>query len=280
MRLIADSGSTKTAWCLLADKQVVRRMTTEGFNPYFETEGEIGGKLAKLLLPHLPERGDIADIHFYGAGCTEEKAPLMARALQQQVGHGVRVEVCSDMLGAARALCGRGAGIACILGTGSNSCQYDGGAIVKQVPPLGFILGDEGSGAALGKALVGDLLKNQLREELKQEFMAKYHLTAADIIERVYRQPYPNRFLAGLQPFLREHLDDEAVYALVLECFGRFFARNVLQYDYRHLPVHFTGSIAYAYRGVLEEAAAKAGVRMAGIEKSPLEGLIRYYQDI
>ena len=277
MKLIADSGSTKTDWCLMDGSTIMKRIKTKGFNPFFETEKEIEYELSNALVPKIPRGTKIEAIHFFGAGCTPEKAPIVARALMMQVSDEARVEVCSDMVGAARALCGNEPGIVCILGTGSNSCEYDGKKIVKNVSPLGFILGDEGSGAVLGKILVGDLLKNQLGEELKEKFLAQYHLTTAEIIDRVYRQPFPNRFLASLQPFMEDNLDNEAIFYLVMEAFSHFIARNVMQYDYQHLPVHFTGSVAYAYRKVLEKSAELTGIQLGIITNSPMEGLIKYY---
>ena len=280
MKLIADSGSTKTDWCLMDGSTVMKRIKTKGFNPFFETEKEIEYELSNALVPKIPRGTKIEAIHFFGAGCTPEKAPIVARALMMQVSDEARVEVCSDMVGAARALCGNEPGIVCILGTGSNSCEYDGKKIVKNVSPLGFILGDEGSGAVLGKILVGDLLKNQLGEELKEKFLAQYHLTTAEIIDRVYRQPFPNRFLASLQPFMEDNLDNEAIFYLVMEAFSHFIARNVMQYDYQHLPVHFTGSVAYAYRKVLEKSAELTGIQLGIITNSPMEGLIKYYGNL
>lgn len=280
MKLIADSGSTKTDWCLMDGNIVMKRIKTKGFNPFFETEKEIEYELSNALVPKIPRGTKIDAIYFFGAGCTPEKAPIVARALMMQVSDEARVEVCSDMVGAARALCGNEPGIVCILGTGSNSCEYDGKKIVKNVSPLGFILGDEGSGAVLGKILVGDLLKNQLGEELKEKFLTQYKLTTAEIIDRVYRQPFPNRFLASLQPFMEDNLDNEAIFYLVMEAFSHFIARNVMQYDYQHLPVHFTGSVAYAYRKVLEKSAELTGIQLGIITNSPMEGLIKYYGNL
>ena len=280
MKLIADSGSTKTDWCLMDGSTVMKRIKTKGINPFFETEKEIEYELSNALVPKIPRGTKIEAIHFFGAGCTPEKSSILARALMMQVSDEARVEVCSDMVGAARALCGNEPGIVCILGTGSNSCEYDGKKIVKNVSPLGFILGDEGSGAVLGKILVGDLLKNQLGEELKEKFLTQFHLTTAEIIDRVYRQPFPNRFLASLQPFLEENLDNEAIFYLVMEAFSHFIARNVMQYDYQHLPVHFTGSVAYAYRKVLEKSAELTGIQLGIITNSPMDGLIKYYGNL
>ena len=203
--LIADSGSTKTDWCLAEYGKILRRTKADGINPVFQTDEELRNAaedVARQLEDTRPEA-----IHFYGAGCIPTQTERVRRALAHAFTSAGSVEAASDMLGAARALCGHQAGIACILGTGSNSCSYDGENIVANVSPLGFILGDEGSGAVLGKLLVGSLLKNQLAPGLKEEFLERYALTPADIIERVYRRPLPNRFLASLSPFLAEHLD-------------------------------------------------------------------------
>lgn len=279
MILIADSGSTKTDWCVVSENTVVQRIYSKGFNPFFQSEEEIKKELTDSLLPQLPA-GELDAVHFYGAGCTPEKAPIMQRAiadcLPMPVSGNVRAD--ADMLAAARGLCGHAPGIACILGTGSNSCFYDGEKIVRNVSPLGFILGDEGSGAVLGKLLVGDLLKNQLPSALKEEFMERFALTVPEIIDRVYRQPFPNRFLAGLSPFLARHLDEPAIHSLVLNSFKSFLRRNVMQYDFQKFPAHFIGSIAFSYKEVLQEAASQTGVRIGKILQSPMEGLIRYHQ--
>ena len=181
------------------------------------------------------------------------------------------------MLAAARGLCGHEAGIVCILGTGSNSCFYNGKEIVNNVSPLGFILGDEGSGAVLGKLLVGDILKNQLSPAVKEAFLKQFDLTAPEIIDRVYRQPFPNRFLASLSPFIAQHLEEPGIRRLVLNSFIAFLRRNVMQYDYAQYPAHFIGSVAYCYREILQEAAQETGVNIGKILQSPMEGLIRYH---
>ncbi|WP_290540682.1 ATPase [Alistipes sp.] len=276
MILIADSGSTKTDWCVAEKGEILHRIITRGMNPFFQTEEEMKQEICHTLLPQLPD-GGFDTVYFYGAGCTPEKGEQVHKAVSTIPGIRGEILVASDMLGAARGLCGHHAGIACILGTGSNSCHFDGERITANVSPLGFILGDEGSGAVLGKLLVGSLLKNQMTEGLKEEFLREYDLTPAEIIARVYRQPFPNRFLASLSPFLARHLDDKTVYALVLESFEAFFRRNIMQYDYRNCEVHFIGSVAHYYRAPLEEAARRMGIRLGRIVQSPMEGLVAYH---
>lgn len=276
MILIADSGSTKTDWCVVLNGTPIKRFSTKGINPFFQSEEDIQRELTLSLLPQLPE-GKPDSVYFYGAGCTPEKAPVLRRAIADSLSAAGTIKAHSDMLAAAHGLCGSEAGIVCILGTGSNSCFYNGEEIVANVSPLGFILGDEGSGAVLGKLLVGDVLKNQLPAGLKEEFLKRFDLTPPEIIDRVYRQPYPNRFLASLSPFLADHLDEPAIRTLVLNSFLAFFRRNVMQYDYTQYAVNFIGSVAYCYKDILLEAAQETGIRMGKILQSPMEGLIRYH---
>ena len=276
MILIADSGSTKTEWCVAEQGKQVQRILTKGLNPYFQPEEEISAEIQSALMPELTTAA-FDSIYFYGAGCLPEKISMMQQALGKQL-NAKTIEVHSDILAAARGLSGRNPGIICILGTGSNSCYYDGEKIVSNVSPLGFILGDEGSGAVLGKLLVGDLLKNQLPAGLKEKFLQQFDLTPGKIIEQVYRQPFPNRFLASLSPFLAQNRDIPEIHALVLNAFKAFLNRNVKQYDYQRHKVHFTGSVAYYYKEILEEAVRDCGMQLGNIRQAPMEGLIVYHQ--
>lgn len=280
MILIADSGSTKTDWCVVEDGQLLRQIFTKGTNPFFQSEEDISNEIVTALLPQL--KTDKFDaVYFYGAGCGfPDKIGMVHRAIANHLKVKGEVEVNTDMLAAARGLCGHEAGIACIMGTGSNSCYYDGKNIVANVSPLGFILGDEGSGAVLGKLLVGDILKNQMPAELKEKFLKHFNLTPADIIDRVYRKPFPNRFLASLSPFLAQNLDEPCVRALILNSFKAFLKRNVMQYDYQHNKVHMIGSVAFHYKEILGEAARETGIRLGTILQSPMEGLIRYHSQV
>ena len=278
MMLIADSGSTKTDWCVILDNTPIKRIGTKGLNPFFQSEEEIQQELTHSLLPQLPE-GTIDSVYFYGAGCTPEKAPTLRQAIADSLPVVGNIKAYSDMLAAARGLCGREAGITCILGTGSNSCFYDGKEIVNHISPLGFILGDEGSGAVLGKLLVGDILKNQLSPAIKEVFLKQFDLTVPEIIDRVYRQPFPNRFLASLSPFIAQHLEEPGIRQLVLGSFIAFLRRNVMQYDYTQYPAHFIGSVAHCYKEILQEAAQETGIRIGKILQSPMEGLIQYHSD-
>ena len=278
MILIADSGSTKTDWCVVEKGELVQQIFTKGTNPFFQSEEEISNEIATALLPEL-KTNEFEAVYFYGAGCGfPDKIAVVHRALTKHLNVAGNVEVATDMLAAARGLCGREAGIACIMGTGSNSCYYDGESIVANVSPLGFILGDEGSGACLGKLMVGDLLKNQMTPELKEKFLAQFNLTPADIIDRVYRKPFPNRFLASLSPFLAQNISEPCIHELVLNSFKAFFKRNIMQYEnYQNLKVNLIGSVAYYYKEVLAEAAEAMGIQLGTIIQSPMEGLIKYH---
>lgn len=277
MILLADSGSTKTDWGLVENGKLVKRLRTSGINPFQMSEEAITEEIKTHLVPELP--GTVLDeVHFYGAGCTKEKQPIVARALRANLTINGECEVASDMLGAARGICGHKPGIACILGTGSNSCSYDGKNLVKNVSPLGFILGDEGSGAVLGKLLVGDVLKNQMPEAVTKRFFEKYKLTSAEIIDRVYRQPKPNTFLASFVPFLEENIDEPKIYNLVKESFRSFLRRNVMQYDgWQTLPIGFNGSIAKIYKKPLLEALEEEGMHLGRIIQAPMEAMVEYH---
>ena len=278
MILIADSGSTKTDWCVVENGQPIQQISTKGINPFFQSEEESSNEIATSLLPQLKTNA-LDAVYFYGAGCGfPDKIAMVHRAITKHLQIKREVEVNTDMLAVAHGLCQHEAGIACIMGTGSNSCYYDGKQIVSNVSPLGFILGDEGSGAVLGKLLVGDILKNQMTPELKEKFLKQFGLTPADIIDRVYRKPFPNRFLASLSPFLAQNIDEPCIHALVLGSFKSFLKRNVMQYEnFRNSKVHFIGSVAFYYKTILAEAAQEMNIQLGTIIKSPMEGLIKYH---
>ncbi|MDO5036204.1 MAG: ATPase [Porphyromonas sp.] len=275
--LLADSGSTKTTWAAITSEgRVLAKARTEGLNPFFKNTEEIVEILRAHLLGELPTTSFEA-IYFYGAGATPEKAPIVEMALRQLF-EAEYVSVRSDMLAAARALCLHKPGVACILGTGANSCSYDGEEMVENVSPLGYILGDEGSGAVLGKLFIGALLKNQLPKGLKEEFLNEYETDPAEIIDRVYRKPAPNTYLASFSPFIARRLGLVEVYDLVEEAFRSFIVRNVKQYEmHSREPVHFVGSVAVHYEEPLRSACDKEGIKIGRILKEPMDGLIEYH---
>lgn len=280
MILIADSGSTKVHWCLLTASGQSSDVFTDGINPLFQTCDAMRNSISNQLLPQIASSlwaGTLTHVFFYGAGCTPEKKVFVKKALES-VFKKAEVFVASDMLGAARGLLGHKAGVACILGTGSGSCYYNGEEIEWCVPSLGYILGDEGSAAVLGKRLVSDLLKNQLGEDLKEAFFKEYETSMADIIENVYRQPFPNRFLAKLSRFCANHIDDKRIHDLVYDHFVQFIRRNLKQYN-ATTPIGFVGSIAYYYRPILEEAMQAEDLPLGTILQDPIEGLKAYHKE-
>ncbi len=285
MILIADSGSTKVHWCLMAANGHTAEFITDGINPLFQTSDAMRNSICNQLLPQMASMlwaGTVSHVFFYGAGCTPEKSPFVEKAIES-VFKKAKVFVASDMLGATRGLLGHEKGVACILGTGSNSCLYDGEQIIKNVPSLGFILGDEGSAATLGKRLVSDLLKNQLGDDLKEHFLSQYAINQADVIEHVYRQPFPNRWLANLARFCAENIDDPRIHDLVYDHFAQFVKRNISQYytteeQKQSMPVGFVGSIAFYYRPVLEQVMSDYGFRVGKILQDPIPGLVEYHR--
>ena len=277
MTLIADSGSTKTDWCLARGGEVVARMATQGINPFYQSDEDITRILEDELMSQWPDGvEDAHDVFFYGAGVRPEMTARMRRLVSEATG-AVDVEVQGDLLGAARALFGKEEGIACILGTGANSGLYDGTCIVQNTPPLGFILGDEGSGAVMGKRFVADLCKGLMPEGLMEEFKDATHQDVADIINAVYRQPLPNRYLAQTTRFIHQHLHVEQVSNLVVDNFHDFFRRNLVQYRRRDLPVKVIGSIAFHFQEQLARAAEMEGFTLGGVEQAPMEGLVAFH---
>ncbi len=290
MKLIVDSGSTKADWALVDDGGVmVREVKTQGINPVHQSDEEILHVLREELdLPAQP-----TEVYFYGSGVTEAQKPRMERLLGEAF-PGAKVEVESDLLGAARALFGNQPGIACILGTGANSCLYDGREIVMNTPPLGYILGDEGSGAYLGRRFLNELLKDVLPQSLKKKFYDWSHLDYPTIINKVYREPMANRFLASLCPFIsqaiekdgdEEEIDEaDALSFMVEESFREFFEKNTFPYI-EHLgemeeeipPFGFVGSIAYYFKEQIYDALELMDCELGEIVQSPLDGLIRFH---
>ncbi|MDR3653897.1 MAG: ATPase [Paludibacter sp.] len=274
--LIADSGSTKTQWCLVQNGNIVSKLNTDGINPFYQTDMEIISLIESQLIPQLVN-ADIDRIYFYGAGCSfPEKKMVVSRALIRFFNNSM-IEIQSDLLGAARSLFQHEKGIACILGTGSNSCFYDGNEILQNVSPLGFIMGDEGSGAVLGKLFVADCLKNQLSPELKETFLSRYNLTPAEIMDSVYKKPFPNRFLAQFTPFLLENIENSSIFNLIFDSFDAFLVRNVMQYPLENVEVGFVGSIAHYFRDMLEIVALERGIRISEIVQSPMGGLVNFH---
>ncbi len=273
MKIIADSGSTKTKFAVVSDNGDVNFVLTDGINPYYQTEDNIKECITSGLLPSISDPDSVKNIEFYGAGCSVIDKINIVQYAFKSVFRLADVEVASDMVGAAKALCGNDSGIACIMGTGSNSCLWDGSKIVQNVPALGFIIGDEGSGGVLGKLLVADILKNQAPSDIQKLFYGKYNMDAAYIVDRIYKQPFPNRFLASFAPFLSENITNPYCYNLVYNSFCSFINRNLKQYPSGY-KVNFTGSVAYYFRNILASALADCGMELGIIVQEPIQRLL------
>lgn len=275
MKVIADSSSTRTEWTLVDGTKVVENAVTDGLNPFFLSRREISHSIRlQLPEPFFKRRWD--NVYFYGAGCTnDEKKNIIKSSLVAQFKAPVYVE--SDLLGAARGLLIHEQGLACILGTGSNSCFYDGRKVVKSVRSLGYILGDEGSGGVLGKLFLSDCLKNLAPKDLCDEFFSRFDVTPDSIMDVVYVKSFSNRMLSAYSFFLADHLDNEYVYDLVYNEIMRFFKRNISQYDYKSYPLCFVGSIACMYSEVLKTVASDFGVEIKKIVRQSMPGLVEYH---
>ena len=276
MTVIGESSSTRTEWTLVDDGVVVEHAFTVGLNPYFQSRREISHSI-RLELPEAFFKRRWTHVYFYGAGCSNpEKNKIVESSLVAQF--KTPVTVMSDLLGAARGLLVHERGLACILGTGSNSCLYDGHDIVRNVRPLGFILGDEGSGSALGRIFLGDVLKGLAPRELAEAFFDKNKVTPDDIMDSVYNNASANRNLRDYSFFLSEHLDHDYVVTLIDREFSRFFERNLCQYaDYDRLPVAFVGSVATTYSELLLDVASRYGVHIQKIVRNSMPGLVTYH---
>ena len=277
MILIADSGATKTNWCLVRAHSDYRIVQTEGINPFHQTEEKISGTICRDLMSQLSKEDvdSCTEVHFFGAGCLPVNSGIIIGQLLSCFPQAT-VTADTDLLGAAHAVCGHNPGIACILGTGSNSCLYDGARIVKNVSPLGYILGDEGSGAYLGKRFIGDCLKGLLPATLKKGLFREFALTQATILQRVYMQPEANRFLGSVVPYIYDNRHVPEVAALLDDCFREFFRRNVVGYS-SDMPVSFTGSVAWFFQEEVTRAAQAAGLKVGRFVRNPIEGMVEYY---
>ena len=276
MILIADSGSTKTEWREIKDGRAGRSYISTGINPFFVT----GDEIIRLFGKEIPELKDagVQRIFFYGTGVSNaSKAGIVRGALASFFGTD-ELFIGSDLLGAARSLCQNEPGIACIIGTGSNSCYYNGSEIVANVSPLGYILGDEGGGAVIGRKLVAGILKKQLPGIVIENFFKAYPYTPAEILDNVYNMPFPNRFLGQFTRFISDNIHVPELQTMITSSFDEFIVRNVLSYpEARKYPIHFTGSIAYHFRAFLEDLLLKYRLQPGIFTLTPMENLVKYH---
>jgi len=280
--LIADSGSTKTDWRLLSEEGIVSQAKTIGFNPFYQDTDTIYAELVNKLVPQVPEK--VTQVYFYGAGCAgEEKCAIVREALHRAFPEAI-AEVYSDLVGAARALCGHEPGIACILGTGSNSCLFDGEKIVAHRAPLGFWLGDEGSGGHLGKTLIQQYLLGELPADLVARFDKRYQLgrngdARLEVLDHAYSQPSPNRYFSSFSKFLFDNRSHPFAYRIIYRSFTEFFEKYLVKYEnYRQYRTHFVGSVAFYYSDILRQVANDQGFTVRNILETPIAGLTLYHQ--
>lgn len=277
LKLVADSGATKTEWCLLEGKKK-RTIITQGISPYFLSPQEIENVLLKELLPKLRKKSP-DEIYYYGTGLANPDNVRLIKKVLKRVFPDAKAHADHDMMAAARALCGDGKGVACILGTGSNSCFFDGKKMVRNRPGLGYVLGDEGSGAYLGKKVVQYYLYETFDEELTYRFNIKYGTNRMEILDSVYKKPFPNRYLAGFAVFLAENRGHYMVENIIEDGLNDFFYAHLNKYpEIWRYPVHFVGGVAYGFKDVLTELCRTYEFELGKIMKNPMEGLIDYYR--
>ena len=277
VKLIADSGATKAEWCLVKGTKK-KSFLTQGLSPYFLDGPQITALLQKELLPSI-KKEEIDEIYYYGTGCANAaNARLVKKAIQKVFTTATTLEVTHDLMASARALCGKGKGIACILGTGSNSCYYNGKKIVKNSPGIGYVLGDEGSGAYLGKKVIQYYLYGTFDDELRGRFDATYTTTTAEILESVYKKPLPNRYLAGFARFLADNRGHYMIENIIEDGLNDFFFNHLCKYrEIWNMPVNFTGGIAFGFKDVLQQLCNSYEFEMGKILKNPIEGLVAYH---
>ncbi|WP_162418866.1 N-acetylglucosamine kinase [Cyclobacterium roseum] len=277
MILIADSGSSKTDWRVIQKDGAVSQFRTIGFNPYYQTKKDM---IAGLNTPPLLElKQQVDEVHFYGAGCTSQSNQESVRQAINSLYPAARVFVDHDLLASARATCGHEPGIACILGTGSNSGDYDGETITHSRPSPGYLLGDEGGGSYIGKHFLQDFIYDDMPASIREACINTYNLSIFEIQDNVYKKPFPNRYMAGFCTFITQHKSDPYCYRLIYDGFKDFFYRHVMRYEnYQEKPVNFVGSIAYYNHDVLRKVGEDLQIQIKTIIETPIAGLTLYHQ--
>ena len=278
MILIADSGASKTDWRFIHNDGQITQAQTIGFNPYYQSSEILETDIREVLLPQFKQ--EVHEVYFYGSGCSADKNRKIVRNVFEKHFRDAHIEIWHDLLAAARALCGNEPGIACILGTGANSCYYDGKGIVHNVSSLGFIMGDEGSGAYLGKKLLADYLRKDLPEKLWDRLVQRYELDKNQILDRVYKQAMPGRFLASFSKFIFQNIKEPYCHQLVYDSFEKFFKKNVLKYsEHSDRPIHFSGSVAFYFANILRQVGNDLNLSVKNVIESPIAGLTLYHQN-
>lgn len=279
MILISDCGSTKADWRLIHANGTVDSISTKGFNPYFDTSDDI----YEMLQPAFYEQikvDAISEVFHYGTGCSEPRRNKVVEDGLQRVCKNASIEVHHDLLGAARAVCGSEPGIACIIGTGSNTCAYDGKDVIDNVTNLGFLLGDEGSGSHLGRMLIRAYYYRELPSDLRAAFEEDYIKgNYRSVLNAIYDNEHPNVYLASFSPFLSKHKDHIFIQKLVTAAFEEFIKRHIRKYDnHNQLPISFIGSIAYYFQDLLKMVLEERNLKIGTIIKKPINNLVAFHQ--
>jgi len=278
VKLIADSGSTKCEWCLLTDDKK-KKIITQGISPYFLTEEQVHELLKKELVKKISVEVD--EVHYYGTGLGNPDNVKFIKRILKKVFPAATIEASIDLLAAARAVCEHKKGVACILGTGANSCYYNGKRIVKNSPGLGYVLGDEGSGAYLGKKVVQHFLYNTFDEDLMMRFKKEFNTSMNEILENVYKKPQPNRYLASFTIFLAENRGHYMIENIIEDGLNDFFFTHLYKYRESWLyPISFVGSVAFGFKDVLKSLCETYELELGKILKHPMEGLIEYHKEL
>lgn len=278
MILIADSGSTKTDWRLIDANHEIEQYKSSGINPFQQKEEDIRAEVLEYLKPQIKQ--DVHQVFFYGSGCSSPSNIATLERVFKDAFPSAFVKINHDLLGAARALCGHEAGIACIIGTGTNSCLYDGREIINNVPSLGYVMADEGSGAWLGKQVLTDFLRGDMASDLAGKLTKQYEVSKDEVLENVYQKHMPNRYLAKFSRFLFHNIDHPYVYQLVYRGFTLFIEKNVKKYENSdQLPVHFTGSIAFYYNSILRQVAFEQDITIKHVIENPIAGLTLFHKN-
>jgi len=276
MIIIADSGGSKIDWRLLNSDGSIGQTNTPGFNPYYQPIGDLNKTIGASVAPIVKE--DVSNVYFYGAGVSSEKNQLVIKESFLSYFPKATIEIGWDLLAAARALCGHEPGIACIMGTGSNSCLYDGKQITGNVANLGWILADEGSGANIGRKFLVDYLRKKFPAALEKQFHERFPFTREEFLEKVYQHEKPSAFLASFMRFIFQHMKEPYCHQLVYDSFAEFYENNVMQYEnYKNLKVHFTGSVSFYFSDILRQVANDKGITVKNILESPIAGLTLYH---
>ncbi len=277
MKLIIDCGSTKADWVILSDNNLVLSFNTEGFNPNYTDKNTISSIVLSNTL-YQTYIQDITEVCFYGTGCGNTENCNLIKEIFQSIFTNAKIIVTHDLMAACHAVFGDKKGIACILGTGSHSCHYDGKKIIEKAVSLGYIIGDEGSGNNIGKQLLRDYFYKKMPVDLSEKFEKEYDINIASVIDNIYHKTQTSKYLASLSRFAYENKEHDYIKVICSKCFDEFIEYFILKYEAsKDLEIGFVGSIAYYFQDILSERLENQGLKMSKIVKNPIEGLIEFH---